>query len=241
MSDTRWDTGHARAALARGSAWPPGLGTDVPQAEKAFSEQSLLGESQGESSQVQEENTPCLSPCTLDHGHFTNCQLRGCRERCNPISISPEWRHWRLRKAKFLVHRGPVGKSQASCLLRLCSLQLLFPKIHRTHSHSYHLKRSLAIAKMDSLLMSHETPGLTNTAPLRGQSLEGWAAGSEQHPDTTAEFSCRRDRVLMGRRTGFCFFGFNFQNSTLYPVECTHSQFLFRGQLQTSLWRLSEL
>lgn len=45
----------------------------------------------------------------------------------------------------------------------------------------------------------------------------------------------------MGRRTGFCFFGFNFQNSTLYPVECTHSQFLFRGQLQTSLWRLSEL
>lgn len=45
----------------------------------------------------------------------------------------------------------------------------------------------------------------------------------------------------MGRRTGFCFFDFNFQNSTLYPVECTHSQFLFRGQLQTSLWRLSEL
>lgn len=33
----------------------------------------------------------------------------------------------------------------------------------------------------------------------------------------------------MGRRTGFCFFGFNFQNSTLYPVECTHSVSLQRS------------
>lgn len=122
--DTRWDAGPARAAaLGREalSASPRRPGTDAPQAGKVFSEPALLGGSQGGSRQVREENTPRLFPCTLDHGHLTNCQLRGCRERCvgarSPISISPEWRHWRPRKAKFLVHRGPVGKSQASCLL----------------------------------------------------------------------------------------------------------------------------
>lgn len=64
--------------------------------------------------------------------------------------------------------------------------------------------------------MSHETLGLTNAVPSRGTvTRRGWAAGSEQHPATTAEFSCQRDRVN-GAENKILFF--HFQLSELYSV-----------------------
>ena len=48
----------------------------------------------------------------------------------------------------------------------------------------------------------------------------------------------------MENKIFFFFFFFtivNFQNHTVYPVECAHSQSHFRCQPLTSWWRLSKL
>lgn len=100
---------------------------------------------------MQEENAPrIVFPSTLHRGYFTNCQLRGCRDRCGyrqhelhlPGAEAVAAQENRTAGAQRTCRQEPGGPS-----IVVLQLQLLFQKIHTTHSYSEHLKGNLAPAK----------------------------------------------------------------------------------------------
>lgn len=79
-----------------------------------LSEFTSLGENQGKSCLAQEKKctTPCVFPCTSDHGYFTNCQLRGCRER----RVGYRQHDFHLPKVKATRNSGSeVPRAQRTC------------------------------------------------------------------------------------------------------------------------------
>ena len=112
--------------------------------------------------------------------------------------------------------------------------------------HILNTGHNVAAAKkkksIPSSFPSHEASRLGKRCTTAEDSCQkGWAAGSKWHRNTAARFSCQRDVVLMGWRTRFFFSIVNFQNHSLYPVECARSQSHFRCQPLTSWRRLSKL
>lgn len=215
-----------------------------------LSEFSSLGENQGKSCLAQEEKctTPCVFPCTSDHGYFTNCQLRRCLERC----VGYRRHDFHLPKVKATRNSGSeVPRAQRTCRqesgglpVTVCSHYNFYFKRQYIHilntGHSTLLQQKKK--SIPSSFTSHEASRLGKPCTTNEDSCQkGWAAGSEWHCNTAARFSCQRDVVLMGWRTRFFFSIVNFQNHSLYPVECARSQSHFRCQPLTSWQRLSKL